>query len=237
MKRQSSNKRNKHNTKKNLYLNEDKSSDSSNNENNKKQSAKQQKQNVFKGKRSSDEDSSSDTSASDNEQEISKYTNDNTFKRKFDMVDITVENKDQLDTTFEAKLENSKLIQQILLKQKQIFDKLETMTNLQCNNSIHVPKKNITIVKLTSDQKSFISQFMRNKFPKIKFIRDAEWDQLGSQIMNPIFEKLSIHDDEEKVAYSSIIKSYANSCINQKRAEVMRYLKQIAICKLFFILI
>jgi len=93
--------------------------------------------------------------------------------------------------------------------------------------------ENVTIVKLTSEQKSGISNFMRSRFAKVKFLRDNEWSQLEEKVLNPLLKFLHLEDSSEMIPVINAIKSNATKIINQKRAEVMRTLKQIAVSEYF----
>jgi len=134
-------------------------------------------------------------------------------------------------------LGKSEVIKQILQLQKKMSNKLDQISLQQTNPSIFsLPTKRLTIVTLSAEQKSSISQFIRKKFNKIKFLRDAEWKQLGNSLIEPICVLLSLVDETDKANIVPAIQSYATACINQKRAEIMRNLKVVAICKYYNVL-
>ena len=130
------------------------------------------------------------------------------------------------ETKLNCLLEKTSIIRMILQNQQLLCKKIELLSNQLSSQSLFSPNENVCIARLTNEQKSIISQYMRNKFNKIKFLRDEEWNAGINILLDMLFEKLSIREDNTKPAYCSAVKSYATACINQKRAEVMRNLKQ-----------
>jgi hypothetical protein len=137
--------------------------------------------------------------------------------------------------TFDEILSKSSLMKQLLENQKEIFDKLNSIAAQNINRLEFLSDKYITLAELTVEQKSKLSQFMRCKFSKIKFLCEDEWTQLGKNLLPPIYDMLGIDTESDRKYYLSVVKSYANGCINQKRAEVMRHVKQVVKGKISFV--
>ena len=137
--------------------------------------------------------------------------------------------------TFDEILSKSSLMKQLLENQKEIFNKLNLVATQNKNLSEYSSDKYITLAELTVEQKSKLSQFMRCKFGKIKFLCEDEWTQLGKNLLPPIYDMLGIDTESDRKYYLSVVKSYANGCINQKRAEVMRHVKQVVKGKTSFV--
>ena len=236
LQKESRNTKKQNSKKKKLYNSSDNSSDSSH-ESDKKMPAtnsdKDSINSVDNLEEMTSNDDSVDIAKTFNKTKKYNSTNDTTDKQK--NTKYTLQNNNNMQemnlSTFESNLANSSIIQSILHSQKVIFEKLDTILKNQSTPSMFSADKNITVVKLSPEQKSLISQYMRNKFPKIKFLREAEQTQLGETLQDDIYQKLGVFNDTDKHSLTVSIRSYANACINQKRAELIRYLKQVAIGK------
>jgi len=139
--------------------------------------------------------------------------------------------KTEKDNTFEEKLSKSVIISKILNSQQEILKKLEQLTSNNVSQSLITNGTTTAIIKMDPSQKSLISSYIRGKFKKLKFLRNDEWTQLGNKLLKDLFQILEINNDSHKTAYEKTIKSAANSVINQKRAEVMRYVKVVTMGK------
>jgi hypothetical protein len=202
-------------------------SDNSSNENHLEKNVRNNKSGQLKNTSSDDDANSIESISSKDDWEIQGST---TIGEN--QLNGVCQNAPKFLEKLDLHLGNTQIMQRILKNQEMIFDKIEEIANQQSGQSIFSANNNLTIVRLNTEQKSQISQFMRNKFDKIKFLRDEEWDQLGNQLLDPIFKIISISEEYERTSYVSIVKSFANGSINQKRAEIMRNLKQVAIGKL-----
>ena len=166
--------------------------------------------------------------------DTSKYTrqneegndNDNAETRTFD--DAQQSNN---INNFDLQLEKSKVFQQMIGNQNKIFDQLKIITDVHTGQSNFAASRITPLIKLSQEQKSIISQVMRNMISRIKFLRKAEWNHFGEKLLNPIFDAMNLKDEEEQQPYINIVKSCASGCINQKRAELMRLIKPVAIGK------
>jgi hypothetical protein len=127
---------------------------------------------------------------------------------------------------FEACLGQSVMFNKMMDSQKLIFEKLEQISTQQIEQSGFSVNKSITVVKLSDEQKSTISNYIQNKFSTIKFLRDDEWQLWEQQLLVPIFLQISINNEEVKNAMINVVKNFSTQCINQKRAETIRSLKR-----------
>jgi len=127
---------------------------------------------------------------------------------------------------FDACLGQSVMFNKMMDSQKLIFEKLERISTQQIEQSGFSVNKSITVVKLSDEQKSTISNYIRNKFSTIKFLRDDEWQLWEQQLLVPIFSQISINNEEVKNAMINVVKTFLTQCINQKRAETIRLLKR-----------
>ncbi len=59
--------------------------------------------------------------------------------------------------------------------------------------------------------------------------------QLGKHLLPATYDTVSNDTEGDQKYFLSVVKLYANGCINQKRAEVMRHVKQIIKGKIGFI--
>lgn len=165
------------------------------------------------------------TSEDDMDSSESSVSEDVSEKEKTKTDTVSSKSKTE-ETKFNCLMEKTSIIKTILQNQQLLFQKIEILSNQLSGQSSFSPNENLFIVRLSNEQKSIISQLMRKQFNKIKFLRDEEWNFGGNLLLDPLFEKLCITDDKDKSSYCNAVKSYATACINQKRAEVMRNLKQ-----------
>jgi hypothetical protein len=234
LQKESRNTKKSNSKKKKLYNYSDNPSDSSH-ESDKKMSAtniyfnnsdKDSNNSVHSLEEASSNDDSVDIAKTFNKTKKYNSTSDTTDKQKNKK--YTIQNDNNMQemnlSTFESNLAKSSIVQSILHSQKVIFEKLDIILKNQSTPSMFSADKNITVVKLSPEQKSLISQYMRNKFPKIKFLREAEWTQLGETLLDDIYQKLCVLNDTDKHSLTASIRSYANACINQKRAEEIRFI-------------
>jgi hypothetical protein len=162
-------------------------------------------------------DDDSDSSSEENKQQ--KFTNNNNDTKG----------------AFEKNLSNSDIIKAIFQNQKEIMEKLDLLTVQSASQQVITNGSILAICKLDSSQKSQISSYMRGKFKKLKFLRDEEWSQLGDKLFLDICNLLELKSEIEKKSYEKTIKSSAVGIINQRRAEIMRYVKIVAMGKFFFL--
>jgi len=134
------------------------------------------------------------------------------------------------DVEFEKKLEESMVIKNLLDGQKEILNHLTSLKETNATPSLISFNARVSL-KINTLQKSKISGYIRKKFSKIKFLRDAEWIQMGNQLMDGLYQELGIIKEEYRKAYEESIKSVATGIINQRRAECQRELKTVALGK------
>jgi len=134
------------------------------------------------------------------------------------------------DVEFDKKLEESMVIKNLLDGQKEILNHLTSLKETNATPSLISFNARVSL-KINNLQKSKISGYIRKKFSKIKFLRDAEWIQMGSQLMDGLYQELGIVKEDYRKAYEESIKSVATGIINQRRAECQRELKTVALGK------